>query len=82
MKALPQEYNQPFTFDFDLESLDKPGRRSVDLLPVVGIGGLAHAAALDRSCAGNRIKTAVADVSASVVKGMKFSVIATDYQHA
>ena len=82
VKELPQENNQAITFHFDLEGFDSTGRRSVDLFAVVGVGGLAYAAALDRSCAGDRIKPAMADMCASVVKGMKFSVIATDYQHA
>jgi hypothetical protein len=82
VKALLQEYDQPLTLDFDFESSDRSGRWSVDLLAVVSVGGLANAAALDRACAGNRIKTAVAEMRTSIVKGMKFTVIATDYQHA
>jgi hypothetical protein len=41
-----------------------------------------YAAALDRSCAGNRIEPAMADVCAAIVKGMKFSIIPSDYHHA
>jgi hypothetical protein len=59
-----------------------PCRRSVDLFAVVGVGGLANAAALDRSSSWDRIKPPMADVCASIAKGMKFSVIAADYQHA
>ena len=81
-KELPQENNQPFTVHFNLESLDRRGRRSVDLFAVIGVDGFAHAATLDSARAWNRIKPAMAYMCASVVKGMKFSVIATDYQHA
>jgi uncharacterized membrane protein YciS (DUF1049 family) len=81
-KALLQENDQSLTFDFNLEGFDSACRRSADLLAVVGIGGLAYAAALDRPCAEYWIKPAMAYMCASVVKSMKFSVIATDYQHA
>jgi hypothetical protein len=81
-KELPQENNQAITFHFDLEGFDSTGRRSVDLFAVVGVGGLADAAALDCACSRNWIKPAMAYMRASVVKGMKFSVIATDYLHA
>ncbi len=81
-KQLLQEYNQSITVHFNLEGFDSAGRQSVYLFPIVGVGGLAYAAALDCSCAGNRIEPAVAYVGASVVKGMKFTVIAADYQHA
>jgi hypothetical protein len=74
--------DQTITFHFNLEGVDIAGRRSVNLFAVIGIGGLANAAALDRACAGNGIKTAMADMCTSIVKGMKFSVVATDYQYA
>jgi len=80
--SLSNVNDQAITFHFNLEGLDVPCRRSVDLFAVVGVGGFADATALDCAISGNRIKPPVADVSASVVKGMKFSVIATDYQHA
>jgi len=79
---IERKNDQAITFRFSLEGFDRPGRRSVDLLAVIGIGGLAYAAALDRSCAGNWIKPPMADMGTSIVKGMKFSVVATDYQHA
>jgi hypothetical protein len=82
VKALLQEYDQAITVHLDLEGFDRAGRRSVDLFTVIGVGGLAYAAALDRSCADYWVKPAMAYMRASVVKGMKFSVIATDYQHA
>lgn len=82
MRQLSQENGQSITFSLNLEGLDRPGMRSIDLLPSVGIGGLAHAAALNRSCAGNRVKAAMAYMGASVVKGMKLTVITADHQHA
>jgi hypothetical protein len=81
-KKLSQEYDQAITIRFDLEGFDSPGMRPIDLFTVVGVGGLAYAATLDRACAEDRIKTAMPDMRAPVVKGMKLSVIATDYQHA
>jgi hypothetical protein len=80
--SLSNVNDQAITFHFNLEGLDVPCRRSVDLFAVVGVGGFADATALDCAISGNRIKPPVADVSASVVKGMKFSVIAADYLHA
>jgi hypothetical protein len=82
VKALLQENDQPPTFDFNLEGFDSACGRSVDLLAVVGVGGLAYAATMNRSCAEDRIKPAMAYMRASIVEGMKFSVVATDYQHA
>jgi hypothetical protein len=53
----------------------RAGRRSEDLLAVIGVGGLADATALDRSCAGDRINPPMPYMCASIVKGMKFSLI-------
>jgi len=35
--ALSKENDQPFTFDFALESLDRPGRRSVAETPALRV---------------------------------------------
>jgi len=58
--SLSQEYDQAITFHFNLEGVDRACRQSVYLLAVVGVGGLAYATALDRACAGDRIKPAMA----------------------
>jgi len=80
-KALLQGNDHALTIQFDLEGADRTGRRAVDLATIIGVGRLAYAAALDRACAWNRIKPAMAYMCASVVKGEKCSVITTDHQN-